>query len=128
MSEQVERRIIELLDHPSHSPYGNPIPGLDELGEKASDRFSDGVVDIVNLVHGAVGSVNGTIRRLGEPAQYEPEQLDQLRAAGVLPGARAVFVRAGAAVRVEVAGYSAIELPNAVAVHVYVGTSGALTA
>ena len=32
MSETVERRLVELLDHPTESPYGNPIPGLDELG------------------------------------------------------------------------------------------------
>ena len=33
MSETVERRLVELLDHPTESPYGNPIPGLGELGE-----------------------------------------------------------------------------------------------
>src|SRR5689334_13313545 len=33
MSESVERRLLELLDHPTESPYGNPIPGLAELGE-----------------------------------------------------------------------------------------------
>ena len=32
MSERVERRIFELLNHPTVSPYGNPIPGLAELG------------------------------------------------------------------------------------------------
>ena len=30
MSDAVERRILDLLDHPSVSPYGNPIPGLAE--------------------------------------------------------------------------------------------------
>src|SRR4051812_18595952 len=34
MSEAVERRLLELLGHPTESPYGNPIPGLDELGEE----------------------------------------------------------------------------------------------
>lgn len=122
MSESVERRIIELLDHPSHSPYGNPIPGLAELGEKPADGFSDGVVNIVNLVHGAVGAVKGVIRRLGEPAQYESELLEQLRSAGVLPGAKASFSAAGSYVLVEVDGVDGgIELPNEVAVHVYVG-------
>ena len=38
MSETVERRLVELLDHPTESPYGNPIPGLDELGETAARR------------------------------------------------------------------------------------------
>src|SRR5690606_4950312 len=32
MSEQVERKLLAMLDHPTESPYGNPIPGLDELG------------------------------------------------------------------------------------------------
>ena len=122
MSEQVERRIIEILGHPSHSPYGNPIPGLDELGDKSSGGFTDGVVNIVNLVHGAVGPVNGVVRRLGEPAQYEPELLEQLRTAGVVPGAAARFSAAGSYVLVEVEGVDAgLELPNEVAVHVYVG-------
>jgi DtxR family transcriptional regulator, Mn-dependent transcriptional regulator len=36
MSEAVERRILELLRYPTESPYGNPIPALEELGEKTS--------------------------------------------------------------------------------------------
>ena len=44
MSETVERRLLELLDHPTESPYGNPIPGLDELGEsRDGEEFMDGV-------------------------------------------------------------------------------------
>jgi DtxR family Mn-dependent transcriptional regulator len=122
MSESVERRIIEMLEHPTHSPYGNPIPGLDELGDHPVGKFSDGVVNIVNFVLGAVGPVRGVIRRLGEPVQYEVELLEQLRAAGVLPGAKASFTAAGSYVRVEVEGIEeSIELPNEVAIHVYVG-------
>lgn len=42
MSEAVERRVLDLLRHPTESPYGNPIPGLEELGEKAeADPFLD---------------------------------------------------------------------------------------
>ena len=42
MSEAVERRVLELLRHPTESPYGNPIPGLEELGEKdEADPFLD---------------------------------------------------------------------------------------
>lgn len=122
MSESVERRIIELLEHPSHSPYGNPIPGLTELGDAEAGAFSAGVVNIVNYVLGAVGPVKGTIRRLGEPVQYEVELLEQLRTAGVLPGAKASFSRAGSYVLIEVDGIEGgIELPNEVAIHVYVG-------
>src|SRR5215216_7271720 len=38
MSESVERRLLELLDHPTESPYGNPIPGLSELGEQGDGQ------------------------------------------------------------------------------------------
>ena len=34
MSDAVEQRVYELLDRPTRSPYGNPIPGLDELGQR----------------------------------------------------------------------------------------------
>ena len=122
MSEQVERRILNLLENPTHSPYGNPIPGLEELGEKPTGKFSDGVVNIVNFVLGAVGPVKGTIRRLGEPVQYETDLLEQLRAAGAVPGARASFTASGSYVLVQVEGSDeGLELPNEVAIHVYVG-------
>lgn len=122
MSEQVERRILEILDHPTHSPYGNPIPGLDDLGDHSTTKFSDGVVNIVNYTLGAVGPIAGTVRRLGEPVQYESELLEQLRDAGVLPGAKANFTAVGGYVRVEVDGMGeGIELPTEVAQHVYVG-------
>src|SRR5919201_1785365 len=32
MSEAVERKLVALLGSTDTSPYGNPIPGLDELG------------------------------------------------------------------------------------------------
>ncbi|MEO7123870.1 MAG: metal-dependent transcriptional regulator [Lacisediminihabitans sp.] len=122
MSEQVERRIVELLKHPTHSPYGNPIPGLEALGQKPSGKFADGVVNIVNYVLGAVGPIQGTIKRLGEPVQYEPELLEQLRDAGAVPGAKASFTASGSYVLVQVEGSDeGLELPNEVAIHVYVG-------
>jgi DtxR family transcriptional regulator, Mn-dependent transcriptional regulator len=122
MSETVERRIVALLEHPLHSPYGNPIPGLDELGDHPAEKFTQGVVNIVNFVLGAVGPVIGVIRRLGEPVQYEPDLLEQLRAAGVLPGVTASFSGNGTYVIVRVEGKDeSLELPNEVAQHVYVG-------
>lgn len=32
MSEDVERQMLKVLDDPTRSPFGNPIPALDELG------------------------------------------------------------------------------------------------
>lgn len=122
MSELVERRLLELLDHPTESPYGNPIPGLDELGDKPAGRFLEGVVNIVERVTGESSAVTGTIRRLGEPVQFEPELLQQLQAAGVMPGAEASISAAGSYVLVRVDGHGdGLELPNEVAQHIYVG-------
>ena len=121
MSEQVERRLLEMLDHPTESPYGNPIPGLQELGDPAAPAFMDGVVDLVTVVSASTGPVSGVIRRLGEPVQFEPELLQQLQAAGVLPGATATIAAAGSYVSVQVDGFGeGLELPNEVAVHIYI--------
>src|SRR5690606_1428272 len=91
MSEQVERRLVELLNHPTESPYGNPIPGLDQLGDHESAVFAKGVVGLVRLMHETEGPVRGTVRRLAEPAQVDPELLTQLKDAGVVPGATGDF-------------------------------------
>jgi DtxR family Mn-dependent transcriptional regulator len=122
MSEQVERRLLEMLDHPTESPYGNPIPGLEELGDAPAPRFMDGVINLVELVSGSTETVSGIIRRLGEPVQFEPELLQQLQNAGVIPGANAQISAAGSYVFVQVEGFGeGLELPNEVAVHIFVG-------
>jgi DtxR family transcriptional regulator, iron-dependent repressor len=121
MSEQVERRVLELLDHPTESPYGNPIPGLDELGVPAAPAFMDGVVDLVTVATASQDATTAVIRRLGEPVQFEPELLQQLQDAGVLPGATATISGAGSYVLVQVEGFGeGLELPNEVAVHIFV--------
>ncbi len=121
MSEEVERRLLVLLDHPTESPYGNPIPALDELGDPLARPFLEGVINLVNRVAEQSGPVTATIKRLGEPVQFEPELLQQLLAAGVIPGAEATISAAGSYVLVRVDGYGeGLELPSEVAVHVYV--------
>jgi DtxR family Mn-dependent transcriptional regulator len=121
MSEQVERRLLELLDHPTESPYGNPIPALDELGDAPAGRFLEGVVNIVEGTSRSTAPVTGTIKRLGEPVQFEPELLSQLQAAGVVPGATARVSAAGSYVLVQVDGFGeGLELPSEVAQHVYI--------
>ncbi|NQX14169.1 metal-dependent transcriptional regulator [Microbacteriaceae bacterium VKM Ac-2855] len=121
MSEQVERRLLEMLDHPTESPYGNPIPGLDELGDSPAVKFADGVVNLVRFVAGSAEEQRGVIRRLGEPAQVDPELLLQLKQAGVVPGANGSFSASGSYVVVRIDGIDeGIELPNEVAVHIFV--------
>ena len=121
MSEQVERRLLEVLGNPTESPYGNPIPALEEIGGLASRPFLEGVVNIVERVRDESGPVRVELRRLGEPVQFEPELLEQLRAAGVVPGATATISAASGYVLVQVEGYGeGLELPAEVAIHVYV--------
>lgn len=120
MSERVERKILAMIGEHRESPYGNPIPGLDELGEPLNEDFRRGVSSLVELV--AEGPIVVTVRRIGEPAQVEPEALNILTQAGLMPGRRVrvcredgriVVVRDGAA---EVTGVS---LPDSVAAHVF---------
>jgi DtxR family Mn-dependent transcriptional regulator len=123
MSEQVERRLLELLDFPTESPYGNPIPALEEIGGTAARSFRDGVINLVDRVAHESGPAAVTIKQLGEPVQFEPELLQQLLAAGVIPGAPATISAAGGYVLVRVDGYGeGLELPPEVAMHVYVAT------
>jgi DtxR family Mn-dependent transcriptional regulator len=84
MSEQVERRLIEILEHPNESPYGNPIPGLDELGDATADVFLDGV----RPLHEAVTDKpeRRIVRRIAEELQKDSQVLSVLRRVGAMPG------------------------------------------
>jgi len=119
MSEQVERRLYTMLGEPTESPYGNPIPGLEEIGGVAVPPFMEGVVPVPTAVP-EEGSVRATVRRLAEPVQFEPALLAQLKGAGILPGATAAISREGRDIRVEVDGAEPIVLSNETASHVFV--------
>ena len=123
MSERVERKILALIGEHRESPYGNPIPGLDELGEPLNEDFRRGVTSLVELAVEADRVV--TVRRIGEPAQVEPEALNLLTQAGLMPGQRVRVRREGGRIVVvregseEAAGVS---LPEDVAAHVFADT------
>lgn len=123
MSERVERKILAMLGEHRESPYGNPIPGLDELGEQPNEDFRRGVTNLVELV--AEGPNVATVRRIGEPAQVEPEALSLLTRAGLMPGRRVRVRREGAwivVVREGAEEASGIALPEDVALHVFADT------
>ncbi|MET0956285.1 MAG: metal-dependent transcriptional regulator [Cryobacterium sp.] len=123
MSEQVERKILDILGHPTESPYGNPIPGLDELGDSPAVAFMAGVTNLLDVVAASAEPVSAVIRRMGEPVQFDPELLAQLKQSGVLPGNTGVFSSAGSYVLVQVEGFGdGLELPNEVAGHIFVTT------
>jgi DtxR family Mn-dependent transcriptional regulator len=107
MSERVERRIYEMLDHPTESPYGNPIPGLAALGGPPARAFSDGVVNLLDAMKSGYGPESKvTVSRLAEPIQVEPELLVQLDEGGIRPGAGVSLERVGEYISVRVPGHS----------------------
>jgi DtxR family transcriptional regulator, Mn-dependent transcriptional regulator len=120
MSEQVERRLVELLGHPTESPYGNPIPGLAQLGDVPAKNFEQGVVGLVRRLNEVGGPITGTVRRLAEPVQVDPELLQQLKGAGVMPGAAGDYRYSEGYVLVQMDGNDeGLELPIEVASHIF---------
>jgi DtxR family Mn-dependent transcriptional regulator len=117
MSETVERRILELLNHPTESPYGNPIPGLEELGDADADAFLGALRPLDQVATDAGVSV--VVRRIGEPAQDDLTVVRGMWRAGVRPGGSVVARTAPGGVLVGKAGET-IELDPAVAQHVFV--------
>jgi DtxR family transcriptional regulator, Mn-dependent transcriptional regulator len=102
MSERVERRLLHLLDHPHVDPYGNPIPGLEDLGESGSPAPVHAQVrslaDVVAALTPAGGPSNPAeadaenhevvLERIGEPLQVDVDLLARMAEAGLRPGRR----------------------------------------
>lgn len=121
MSERVERRLYELLEHPTESPYGNPIPGLEALGGMAGTQFPRIDVNLLQAMDGYASDSRVVVTRLAEPIQVEPELLTQLDEGGIRPGAPVSLERVGEYISVRVPGIEgALELPPEVAAHVFV--------
>lgn len=93
MSEHVERRLVEMLGNPTESPFGNPIPAMEDIGGTASEKFLKGVIRVTDFATAEPQS--GLLRRLGEPAQFDPQLLANFKAAGVIPGARVSVSQVG---------------------------------
>ena len=126
VSEQVERKIIGLISSPDVSPYGNPIPGLEEFGLKVNPPFNEGVVSIATLPELGFGASDlaakeFVLRRIGEPLQVDPELLFQLKSLGLLPGAKISVELRGPVVFVSQSGNpEGIELDVDFAHHLFV--------
>ncbi len=121
MSEQVEKQLTSLLEHPHSDPYGNPIPGLAEIGETTPVAgFLDGVISLVDPEAPTDGTV-AVVARIGEPVQVDTELLGRLAEAGITPGARVSVDRTDGTVTVGTPGSdSVLDLPDEVARHIFV--------
>ncbi len=121
MSERVEQRLYELLNRPSESPYGNPIPGLVALGGPQAPDFTAGVASLSAVMANGQLEDSYLVKRLSEPIQVDPELLGQLEEGGIKPGATVTLESVGDYISVRVPGVSgALELPSEVAAHIFV--------
>jgi DtxR family transcriptional regulator, Mn-dependent transcriptional regulator len=93
MSDAVERKLVALLGNPTISPYGNPIPGLDELrrrpeedrpGIAAPPSLEVGLQRLDEFARRGGGRVE--IRRIAEHVQADHDLMGELKGAGVVPG------------------------------------------
>jgi len=119
MSETVERRLVELLDHPTESPYGNPIPGLGELGESADGE--EFMHDVEPLDQVAIGDqeIRVLVRRISEEMQKDESLMGALRRVGALPD-KVVTVAAGAEGVLLGSGGETAEIDLEAAAHMFV--------
>jgi DtxR family Mn-dependent transcriptional regulator len=120
MSDAVELKLLALLGNPTVSPFGNPIPGLDELrggerlgGETVAAREGLSLLSTIATEDGRLV----VIRRISEQLQEQTELLKALADHGVRPGAamKAHAVDGG----VSLDGYL---LPTGVADYLFVST------
>ena len=112
MSEAVERKLLALLNNPTVSPFGNPIPGLDALGGETS-----AVLDALTLLS-TTATAEGrrvTVRRISEQLQEDAALLRRLADQGVRPGATMVARTVNGTVTLD-----GVALPPGVAQHVFV--------
>lgn len=118
LSELAEERLALLLDSPSLSPYGCPIPGLEELGVHVSaPAFLAGVESLeVALEQGRTTAV---VERLSENVQRDPAVLAEVIHAGVTPGAEISFEAVGGGMRLSTPS-GAVVLPDGIAASVFV--------
>src|SRR5690348_9746198 len=92
ISDDVERRLVELLDYPVRCPHGNVIPGLAELG--VPDAAARGAAaashepDAAMTVAAAAEPVQVIVRRISEQLQSDAALMLKLKNIGIQPGRR----------------------------------------
>lgn len=119
MSDRVERRILGLLSSHDTSPYGNPIPGLDELGVTGADVHRPPLFALAAIPD--KDPVTVVVERFGESLQADRRAMASLHEAGVVPGARAIVQRDGELYSIDRVGGSdsALTVPPGDAMHIF---------
>lgn len=86
ISVDVEQKLVEILDAPMFSPYGNPIPGLKELGvTHAATSFREGVMSLLEHIE-EHGESEVRLERMSENVQATPSVISDIASLGLRPG------------------------------------------
>jgi DtxR family Mn-dependent transcriptional regulator len=130
MSDNVERRLVELLEYPVCCPHGNIIPGLEELGvpdeatKRAAQAEDEAGVAITKIA--LLGGEPVVVRRISEQIQSDAALMLKLKNIGIQPGREVTLAVSDEGIRVtggdRVDGLGD-ELPQQVAAHVFVTRS-----
>ncbi len=122
MSEEVERRLVTLLENPSLCPHGNPIPGLAELGVEWSGggQSAEPLVTMMDVASPA--GVPVTVSRISEQVQSDSALMLKLKQIGIQPGHEVTIATGDDGVRVtgDDSGGGTADLPRDIATHVFV--------
>jgi DtxR family transcriptional regulator, Mn-dependent transcriptional regulator len=128
ISDNVERRLADLLHYPVRCPHGNVIPGLAELGvpDTAIDDANDAAREPVKPMTAITGEqpARVTVHRISEQLQSDAALMLKLKNIGIQPGREVTLVAGNDDVRVTRAGsddgVGGVPLPYAIAAHLFV--------
>jgi DtxR family transcriptional regulator, Mn-dependent transcriptional regulator len=127
ISDNVERRLADLLHYPVRCPHGNVIPGLAELGVPAAavGRGEAAAQEraLAMTVMVTAGAARVIVRRIGEQLQSDAVLMLKLKNIGIQPGREITLAASGGDIQVtgagRVDGLVAV-LPREVAAHLFV--------
>jgi DtxR family Mn-dependent transcriptional regulator len=126
ISDNVERRLVELLDYPVRCPHGNVIPGLAELGvpdDAAQRAAATAAADIAMTSLAIAGADQVVVSRISEQVQSDAALMLRLKTIGIQPGREVTLTATDNGVRVtggDRVGTDGAELPAEIAAHVFV--------
>jgi DtxR family Mn-dependent transcriptional regulator len=111
ISDSLEQHLVALLDDPGTCPHGSPIPG---------SRNAPAEAPALHKLSSVAPGGSCVVRRIDEHLQTLVPRMQELEAAGLMPGAALLVSESGdGQVQVQVSGRT-VELDTSVAAEVYV--------
>ncbi|MAT60566.1 MAG: dihydrofolate reductase [Micrococcales bacterium] len=119
MSDEVELKVLDALGHPAVSPFGNPIPALDELGEETVlPELPEGSTNLAALA--GEQPQQAVVQRIDETAQLLVGAQQALVLAGLAAGSTVEFVLRDDFIVINAGNGDQTELSAEIAQHIVV--------